>query len=266
MSPVAIGIDIGGTGIKAAAVDLEAGDLAGERVRIPTPHPPTPEAVMETAAKTIAGLPVDAAVGVGFPGAFVDGEVIKGYTSGYSANRPGFFLIPAEADSNNARVFIVSNIAAYEQRYGLGHPVIGRYGGWLDDAGEAVKLVDATDEIILAFTYDDDGDWPPEADGLGPSLEVVIAGDPETPDTRKMLNAIQNVYAPRKVVLLRPSGAEAEIAALAPFVEDQTMVDGKATAYVCVNRACSLPTTDPQKMLDLVEENTKGKDQSQAGP
>jgi len=37
-----------------------------------------------------------------------DGEVIAGYTSGYSANRPGFFLIPAEADSNNARVFIVN--------------------------------------------------------------------------------------------------------------------------------------------------------------
>ncbi|MGI9538780.1 MAG: polyphosphate--glucose phosphotransferase [Miltoncostaeaceae bacterium] len=77
MSPVAIGIDIGGTGIKAAAVDLEAGDLAGERVRIPTPNPPTPDAVMETAAKTIAGLPADAAVGVGFPGAFVDGEVME---------------------------------------------------------------------------------------------------------------------------------------------------------------------------------------------
>ena len=77
MSPVAIGIDIGGTGIKAAAVDLEAGDFAGERVRIPTPNPPTPDAVMETAAKTIAGLPADAAVGVGFPGAFVDGELSK---------------------------------------------------------------------------------------------------------------------------------------------------------------------------------------------
>lgn len=77
MSPVAIGIDIGGTGIKAAAVDLEAGDLAGERIRIPTPHPPTPDAVMETAANTIATLPADAAVGVGFPAAFVDGEVME---------------------------------------------------------------------------------------------------------------------------------------------------------------------------------------------
>jgi hypothetical protein len=38
----------------------------------------------------------------------IDGEIITGYTSGYGADRPGFFLIPAEADSNNARVFIVN--------------------------------------------------------------------------------------------------------------------------------------------------------------
>ena len=43
---------------------------------------------------------------------FVDGEIITGYTSGYGASRPGFFLIPAEADSNNARVFIVNKAVA----------------------------------------------------------------------------------------------------------------------------------------------------------
>jgi hypothetical protein len=39
---------------------------------------------------------------------FPDGEIIAGYTSGYSKDRPGFFMIPAEADSNNARIFIVN--------------------------------------------------------------------------------------------------------------------------------------------------------------
>ena len=42
----------------------------------------------------------------------IDGEIITGYTSGYGANRPGFFLIPAETDSNNARVFIVNKAVA----------------------------------------------------------------------------------------------------------------------------------------------------------
>ncbi|KAA9393447.1 ROK family protein [Kocuria coralli] len=40
-----IGIDVGGTGVKGGIVDLEAGDLVGERYRIPTPKPATPEAV-----------------------------------------------------------------------------------------------------------------------------------------------------------------------------------------------------------------------------
>ena len=99
---------------------------------------------------------------------------------------------------------------------------------------------------------------------LGPSLAIVIAGDPESADTREMLDAIRRAYAPRKVVLLRPEGTETEIAGIAPFIKDQTMLDGKATAYVCVNRACSLPTTDPQQMLELIEEKAKGNDGSQA--
>ena len=40
-----IGVDIGGTGIKGAVVDVQAGAMATERVRIPTPQPATPESV-----------------------------------------------------------------------------------------------------------------------------------------------------------------------------------------------------------------------------
>jgi hypothetical protein len=38
---------------------------------------------------------------------FKDGEVMVGTTQGYQANRPGFFLIPADAQSNNERCFVV---------------------------------------------------------------------------------------------------------------------------------------------------------------
>ena len=37
-----------------------------------------------------------------------DGEVINGYTSGYNPGRAGFFLIPAEAENNNERIFVVN--------------------------------------------------------------------------------------------------------------------------------------------------------------
>lgn len=40
---------------------------------------------------------------------FFDGEVITGFTLGYSAERQGFFLTPADPDGNNERVFIVNS-------------------------------------------------------------------------------------------------------------------------------------------------------------
>jgi polyphosphate glucokinase len=46
------GVDIGGSGVKGAPVDLDTGSLVGERVRVPTPQPSTPEEV----AKVVAGI------------------------------------------------------------------------------------------------------------------------------------------------------------------------------------------------------------------
>jgi len=69
----AIGIDVGGSGIKAAVVDLAAGDFAGERVRIDTPKPATPDAVVAAVRDLIAPVPRDLPVGVGFPSPVVDG-------------------------------------------------------------------------------------------------------------------------------------------------------------------------------------------------
>ena len=40
---------------------------------------------------------------------FLDGETIIGYTSGYSPDRQGFYLTPADVQGNNERVFIVSS-------------------------------------------------------------------------------------------------------------------------------------------------------------
>ena len=71
-----IGIDFGGTGIKAAAVDLESGKLASERVRVKTPQPSTPErciaAMREIVGRVVAEVPLDPAVPVGAPLGIVD--------------------------------------------------------------------------------------------------------------------------------------------------------------------------------------------------
>lgn len=51
-----IGIDFGGSGIKAAPVDLGKGDFAADRVRIATPDPATPEAVADVLVELLASV------------------------------------------------------------------------------------------------------------------------------------------------------------------------------------------------------------------
>lgn len=62
-----LGIDIGGSGIKGAPVDIEKGILLAERHRIPTPQPATPEAVAHTVKELVEHFNWKGEIGCGFP-------------------------------------------------------------------------------------------------------------------------------------------------------------------------------------------------------
>jgi polyphosphate glucokinase len=62
-----IGIDIGGSGIKGAVVDISDGELVSDRFRIETPEPATPEAVTEVVVEVVSQLDTDIPIGIGFP-------------------------------------------------------------------------------------------------------------------------------------------------------------------------------------------------------
>ena len=70
-----MGLDIGGSGVKAAVVDVRRGKLVSPRVRLKTPRPATPEAVLESAARIRSKLDWRGPVGCGFPGTLRDGKV-----------------------------------------------------------------------------------------------------------------------------------------------------------------------------------------------
>lgn len=75
-TPQPFGIDFGGTGIKGAPVDLDAGDFAAERVRIRTPDRSTPENVRDVFVELLAQFPdCTGAVGVTVPGVVRHGVV-----------------------------------------------------------------------------------------------------------------------------------------------------------------------------------------------
>jgi len=90
--------------------------------------------------------------------------------------------------------------------------------------------------------------------GVGPCHEVVIAGNAQAQDTKAMVEALRTRFLPNKIVLLNPSEQESPgIARLAEFTKNQSSIGGKATAYVCQNHNCKLPTTDINKMLELLD-------------
>ncbi len=76
----ALGIDIGGSGIKGAIVDLEKGVLLSERHRIPTPKPATPEAVASVFKQLVDHFNWKGNIGAGFP-AIIQNGVAKTATN-----------------------------------------------------------------------------------------------------------------------------------------------------------------------------------------
>jgi uncharacterized protein YyaL (SSP411 family) len=88
---------------------------------------------------------------------------------------------------------------------------------------------------------------------LGVSYEVVIVGNYLSEDTKSLIRTLRNKFIPNKVVLLRECNEMLpKISHLAAFTRDLHTLEGKATAYICKNYKCNLPTTDKQKMLDLL--------------
>jgi uncharacterized protein YyaL (SSP411 family) len=79
---------------------------------------------------------------------------------------------------------------------------------------------------------------------LGPSFEIVLAGT----NVRALQRAVFASFVPNKVVL--QSGVD--IARIAPFTKMQKAIGGKATAYVCTNQQCKLPTGDARKVIRLL--------------
>jgi polyphosphate glucokinase len=77
-SKIALGIDVGGSGIKGAPVDLGRGEFAADRLRIDTPSPATPEAVCKVIAQVVEhfeDVRDDSPIGVTIPGVVTNGVV-----------------------------------------------------------------------------------------------------------------------------------------------------------------------------------------------
>jgi uncharacterized protein YyaL (SSP411 family) len=88
---------------------------------------------------------------------------------------------------------------------------------------------------------------------LTPSCELVVTGNPTSEDTRVMLKALVTSFMPNLTILFVPTGnGDAGILDLVPFLQNLNVLDSKATAYVCRDYKCATPTTEVNRMLELL--------------
>jgi uncharacterized protein YyaL (SSP411 family) len=85
---------------------------------------------------------------------------------------------------------------------------------------------------------------------LGPTCEVALVGSAEDSGMTEMLRTIRSRFLPNKAVVLVSGQGIAEIS---PFTKDLVQLEEKATAYICSDHVCQLPTTSLEKMTDLLE-------------
>ncbi|MGP3536623.1 polyphosphate--glucose phosphotransferase [Microbacterium sp. RD1] len=126
----AVGVDIGGTGIKAGVVDLEAGQLVSDRMKVPTPTGAKPKDVLDAVEQVLDSLGVagdtDIPLGVAFPAIVKNGRTLSAANVseewiGFEAEK--FFEDGLGRDIHFANDADVAGIA--ELRYGAAKGVDG---------------------------------------------------------------------------------------------------------------------------------------------
>jgi uncharacterized protein YyaL (SSP411 family) len=80
--------------------------------------------------------------------------------------------------------------------------------------------------------------------------EIAIVGDRNAADTRALLEICRAGYRPRQVLALGEPGAGP---GAVPLLRDRDPIDGRATAYVCIDSVCRAPVTEPEELLELIE-------------
>jgi hypothetical protein len=96
-------------------------------------------------------------------------------------------------------------------------------------------------------------------DALGKPRQVVIAGSPGADDTQALLRVVRGRFLPNTVLLLADGGpGQQALARRLPFLRSMRPEEGKATAYVCVDYACDLPTQDPGRLEALLDRGKGG--------
>lgn len=91
----------------------------------------------------------------------------------------------------------------------------------------------------------------------GATKQIVLVGEPSSPDMAALIRCVNSHFLPNKVVLMVPTQGDSFLSSRCQFVHSLPQIEGKATAYVCENYTCSLPVTNVDSLHTIL--NTKSK-------
>jgi hypothetical protein len=124
--------------------------------------------------------------------------------------------------------------------------------GWREKAQKtfaafAIRLVknpEAVPQLVAAVDF-----------SLSKPKQIVIAGEPGASDTKGLMRLVHERYIPNKILILADGAqGQKQLARWLPFLEGVTRKQGGATAYICENHVCMLPTNDPKVVARLLDQ------------
>jgi polyphosphate glucokinase len=124
--PKVFGLDIGGSGIKGAPVDLSRGELTADRVRIVTPVGAKVHDVAQTAGEVVKGFGYEGLIGAAFPAVIVDGRALT--ASNVDIGWIGTDVAGTLSAATGGEVAVINDADAAglaEMRFGAGRGIAG---------------------------------------------------------------------------------------------------------------------------------------------
>jgi uncharacterized protein YyaL (SSP411 family) len=83
---------------------------------------------------------------------------------------------------------------------------------------------------------------------FGETVEIVIVGDPDAPETADLIRVVRSVYRPHKTVLFKKPD-DPDVEKIAPFTQSMK----KPAVYLCRDSACTAPLTDPAAVKEALQ-------------
>ncbi len=142
----------------------------------------------------------------------------------------------AEPSGNSLAAWNLFRLEAFthDSRYGVfAKKTLECFGQLLDLSGHAAPL------MLNCLDY-----------SLDQVKEILILEPQKDSNGNELIEKVRQMYIPNRVFVITKEEKQKEIQKMLPWVISRACVSGKATAYVCVNQTCELPTTDPKIFND----------------